>query len=147
PAKTADTNSAQTASQLPSTRPRSNSARTARSPNSPSYKTAPCSTTAPSPHSPPARSTGDPPHSIRLALASTSCGVTPTTTGDALATVGPRFPTIKRRTTMTDSQTDKRTLAARYLKGLNDHDPDAVDGFVTVNYINHNAFVKDGREA
>ena len=48
---------------------------------------------------------------------------------------------------MTDSQTDGRTLAARYLKGLNDHDPDAVDGFVAVDYINHNAFVEDGREA
>ena len=48
---------------------------------------------------------------------------------------------------MTDSQTDGRTLAARYLKGLNDHDPDAVDGFVAVDYINHNAFVADGREA
>ena len=31
---------------------------------------------------------------------------------------------------MTDSQTDGRTLAARYLKLLNDHDPAAVDGFV-----------------
>ncbi len=48
---------------------------------------------------------------------------------------------------MTDSQTDGRTLAARYLKGLNDHDPDAVDGFVAVGYINHNPFVADGREA
>ena len=48
---------------------------------------------------------------------------------------------------MTDSQTDGRTLAARYLKMLNDHDPDAVDGFVAVDYINHNAFVPNGREA
>ena len=48
---------------------------------------------------------------------------------------------------MTDSQIDGRTLAARYLKGLNDHDPDAVDGFVAVDYINHNAFVADGRES
>ncbi len=48
---------------------------------------------------------------------------------------------------MTDSKTDGRTLAARYLKGLNDHDPDAVDGFVAVDYINHNPFVEDGREA
>ena len=48
---------------------------------------------------------------------------------------------------LTDSQPDGRTLAARYLKGLNDHDPDAVDGFVAVDYINHNAFVADGREA
>ena len=35
---------------------------------------------------------------------------------------------------MTVSQSDGRTLAARYLKGLNDHDPDAVDGFVAVNW-------------
>ena len=48
---------------------------------------------------------------------------------------------------MTDSQTDGRTLAGRYLKGLNDHDPDAVDGFVAVDYVNHNEFVADGREA
>ncbi len=48
---------------------------------------------------------------------------------------------------MTDTQTDGRTLAARYLKGLNDHDPDAVDGFVAVGYINYNPFVEDGREA
>src|SRR5215470_6949961 len=73
--------------------------------------------------------------------------MTPATTGEALVTVGPRFPAIKRRTTMTDSQTDGRTLAARYLKGLNDHNPDAVDDFLTVDYINHNAFVTDGREA
>src|SRR5215831_4959642 len=70
----------------------------------------------------------------------------PATIAEALTTAGPRFPAI-RRTTMTDSQTDGRTLAARYLKGLNDHDPDAVDGFVAVDYINHNAFVEDGREA
>src|SRR6516165_5599859 len=73
--------------------------------------------------------------------------VTPATIGEALVTVGPRFPTIKRRTTMTDTQTDGRTLAARYLKGLNDHDPEAADGYLAVNYINHNAFVEDGREA
>ena len=48
---------------------------------------------------------------------------------------------------MTDSKTDGRTLAERYLKGLNDHDPDAVDGFVAIDYINHNEFVADGREA
>jgi hypothetical protein len=88
PARAADTNGAPTASQLPSARPRSSSARTARSPSSPSSGTAPCSTTPPSPPSPPARSTGDPAHSIRLALASTSCGVTPATIGEALVTVG-----------------------------------------------------------
>jgi steroid delta-isomerase-like uncharacterized protein len=48
---------------------------------------------------------------------------------------------------MNNSETDGRTLAKRYLKGLNDHDPDAVDGFVAVDYVNHNEFVADGREA
>ena len=48
---------------------------------------------------------------------------------------------------MTDSQTDGRTLATRYLTMLNDHDPDAVDGFVAVDYIDHDHFVADGREA
>jgi len=48
---------------------------------------------------------------------------------------------------MTDNDTDGRTLAERYLRGLNDHDPDAVDGFVALDYVNHNAYVTDGREA
>ena len=48
---------------------------------------------------------------------------------------------------MTTSQADGRTLAARYLTMLNDHDPDAVDGFVAVDYIDHDHFVADGREA
>jgi predicted ester cyclase len=38
-------------------------------------------------------------------------------------------------------------LAERFLRMLNDHNPDAVDDFVAVNYINHNDFVEDGREA
>ena len=71
-----------------------------------------------------------------------------TTTGQAPAEAGgPDFQGSRRRIPLTDSQTDGRTLAARYLKGLNDHDPDAVDGFVAVDYINHNAFVENGREA
>ena len=41
---------------------------------------------------------------------------------------------------MTASQADGHTLAARYLTMLNDHDPDAVDGFVAVDYIDHDAF-------
>ena len=48
---------------------------------------------------------------------------------------------------MTVTKADGRTLAARFLSGLNEHDPDAVDGFVAVDYINHNPFVGDGREA
>ena len=48
---------------------------------------------------------------------------------------------------MTETDDDGRTLAERYLRGLNDHDPDAVDGFVALDYMNHNAYVTDGREA
>lgn len=43
--------------------------------------------------------------------------------------------------------TDHQQLAERYLAMLNQHDPDAVEGFVAVGYINHNPFVEDGREA
>jgi steroid delta-isomerase-like uncharacterized protein len=48
---------------------------------------------------------------------------------------------------MTATKNDGHTLAARYLTMLNEHDPDAVDGFVAVGYVNHNPFVADGREA
>jgi hypothetical protein len=47
---------------------------------------------------------------------------------------------------VTDTHADGRTLAARYLQGLNDHDPDAVDDFLAFDHINHNAFVENGRE-
>ena len=47
---------------------------------------------------------------------------------------------------MSASQHDGSVLAERFLGMLNDHDPDAVDDFVAVDYINHNAFVEDGRE-
>ena len=43
--------------------------------------------------------------------------------------------------------TDHRELAETFLAMLNSHDPDAVDRFEAVGYINHNAFVGDGREA
>jgi hypothetical protein len=42
---------------------------------------------------------------------------------------------------------DHRELAETFLAMLNSHDPDAVDRFVAVGYINHNAFVAHGREA
>jgi predicted ester cyclase len=42
---------------------------------------------------------------------------------------------------------DHRDLAEAFLNMLNRHDPDAVDHFVAVAYINHNQFVGDGREA
>jgi len=47
---------------------------------------------------------------------------------------------------MSESHVDGTVLAERFLGMLNDHDADAVDDFVSVDYINHNAFVDDGRE-
>lgn len=38
-------------------------------------------------------------------------------------------------------------LADIYVTMLNTHDPDLVDQFVAEDYINHNPFVADGREA
>ena len=39
------------------------------------------------------------------------------------------------------------TVAHAFADLMNGHDPDAVDGFVAVDYVNHNAYVADGREA
>ena len=72
------------ASPLASARPRSSSARTARSPSSPSYGTAPCSTTGPAPRSPPPRPTGDPPHHPTLS-ARTGAGAVPADAPEPLA--------------------------------------------------------------
>ena len=38
-------------------------------------------------------------------------------------------------------------LAEAFVRMLNEHDPDLVDGFVATEYRNHNFFVADGREA
>jgi steroid delta-isomerase-like uncharacterized protein len=38
-------------------------------------------------------------------------------------------------------------LADHYVEMINTHDPDVVDRFVAEDYVNHNAFVADGREA
>ncbi len=43
--------------------------------------------------------------------------------------------------------TPAKQLAETYLAMLNWHDPNLVDQFVAEDYINHNAFVADGREA
>ena len=43
--------------------------------------------------------------------------------------------------------TDGRRLADIYLTMLNSRNPNLVDQFVAEDYINHNAFVADGREA
>lgn len=40
-----------------------------------------------------------------------------------------------------------RNLADTYITMLNTHNPILVDQIVAENYINHNAFVADGREA
>lgn len=39
------------------------------------------------------------------------------------------------------------TVAHAFADLMNGHDPDAVDNFITEEYINHNHFVDDGREA
>jgi predicted ester cyclase len=39
------------------------------------------------------------------------------------------------------------TVAHAFADLMNGHDPDTVDSFITEDYINHNSFVEDGREA
>lgn len=41
----------------------------------------------------------------------------------------------------------EQQLAETYLEMLNRHEPDLVEQFVAEDYINHNPFVADGREA
>jgi steroid delta-isomerase-like uncharacterized protein len=43
--------------------------------------------------------------------------------------------------------THEQHLAEIYVEMLNTHEPDMVDQFVAEDYINHNDFVADGREA
>ena len=43
--------------------------------------------------------------------------------------------------------THEQHLAEIYVEMLNTHAPDMVDRFVAENYVNHNAFAADGREA
>ncbi len=43
--------------------------------------------------------------------------------------------------------THEQHLAEIYVEMLNTHAPDMVEEFVAENYVNHNAFVADGREA
>jgi steroid delta-isomerase-like uncharacterized protein len=47
---------------------------------------------------------------------------------------------------MSESHVEGSILAGRFLQMLNDHNADAVDDFVSIDYSNHNAFVEDGRE-
>ncbi|WP_433246270.1 ester cyclase [Streptosporangium sp. CA-135522] len=39
------------------------------------------------------------------------------------------------------------TVAHAFAALMNGHDPNAVDGFVAQDYVNHNPYVEDGREA
>jgi predicted ester cyclase len=39
------------------------------------------------------------------------------------------------------------TVAHAFADLMNRHDPDLVDGFVATDYVNHNPYVEDGREA
>jgi len=48
---------------------------------------------------------------------------------------------------MTTTTSRPRTVAHAFADLMNGHDPDGVDGFIAEDYINHNAFVEDGREA
>ncbi|QCX81760.1 SnoaL-like polyketide cyclase [Streptomyces sp. YIM 121038] len=41
----------------------------------------------------------------------------------------------------------EQTVAHAFAALMNGHDPDAVDGFVAEDYVNHNPYVEDGREA
>ncbi len=43
--------------------------------------------------------------------------------------------------------THEQHLAEIYVEMLNTHAPDMVEEFVAENYVNHNAFLADGREA
>ncbi|MEU4099109.1 ester cyclase [Streptomyces tanashiensis] len=41
----------------------------------------------------------------------------------------------------------QQTVAHAFAALMNGHDPDAVDGFVAEDYVNHNPYVENGREA
>ncbi|HUN36144.1 MAG TPA: ester cyclase [Trebonia sp.] len=43
--------------------------------------------------------------------------------------------------------TPEHRLAELFVKMINTHNPDLVDAFVAEDYVNHNDFVADGREA
>jgi steroid delta-isomerase-like uncharacterized protein len=50
-------------------------------------------------------------------------------------------------TTTTTTTTTERHLADLFVEMTNTHNPDLVDRFVAADYVNHNDFVADGREA
>jgi predicted ester cyclase len=48
---------------------------------------------------------------------------------------------------MSSTPHSTETVAHAFANLMNGHDPDAVDGFIAEDYVNHNAHVEDGREA
>ena len=48
---------------------------------------------------------------------------------------------------MSTTQHRTETVAHAFADLMNGHDPDAVDRFIAEDYVNHNYFVEDGREA
>ena len=48
---------------------------------------------------------------------------------------------------MGSTEHSTKTVAHAFADLMNGHDADAVDGFITEDYVNHNYFVEDGREA
>ncbi|WP_328997771.1 ester cyclase [Kribbella sp. NBC_00709] len=48
---------------------------------------------------------------------------------------------------MSTTQHATKTVAHAFAELMNGHDADAVDGFIAEDYVNHNYFVEDGREA
>jgi predicted ester cyclase len=48
---------------------------------------------------------------------------------------------------MSSTEHSTKTVAHAFADLMNGHDADAVDGFITEDYVNHNYFVEDGREA
>ena len=48
---------------------------------------------------------------------------------------------------MSTTEHSTKTVAHAFADLMNGHDANAVDGFITEDYVNHNYFVDDGREA
>lgn len=55
--------------------------------------------------------------------------------------------TVTSQDTVSIPAQAQRTVAHAFAELMNRHDPDLVDGFVAEDYVNHNPFVDDGREA
>ena len=55
--------------------------------------------------------------------------------------------TVTNTNSVNDVARGARTVAHAFADLMNSHDPDRVDGFITADYVNHNPYVEDGREA